>query len=66
MITTRTKNSLRNVKTTKTTSKKELKIIINCFHSNQDEQKMDVDEGEGSQPINESVNHEKVNPLQGS
>lgn len=34
-------------------------------YSNQDEQKMDVDEGEGSQPVNESVTHEKINPLQG-
>lgn len=33
------------------------------LHSNQDEQKMDVDEGEGSQPVNESLAHEKTNPL---
>jgi hypothetical protein len=33
-------------------------------NSNQDEQKMDVDEGEGSQPVNESFTHEKINPLQ--
>ncbi len=60
----RTISSERNVKMTKTLSKIDATVLKEIFYcSNQDEQKMDVDEGEGSQPINESLGHEKTNPL---